>query len=537
MRGCEDCEPGARNLRRRSILALVAGLAALGLAAAPAQAANPRPDTVPAIREWRGADGALRLGARTRIVVPQAHGKRLSATARVLAADLKTLIGTRPRVVVSARARPRRGDFRLALGARDGRLGREGYRLQIAGAAGVRARTAAGVFYGTRTLLQLAHAGALPAGRAVDWPRYPERGMMLDVGRKHFTVRWLERHVRELAYLKLNYLHLHLSDNQGFRVASDSHPEVVSNPHISKAQLKSLIALATRHHVTVVPEIDMPGHMEAALKAHPELQLRNALGGRSAANLDYTLPAARRFAHELVGEFLKLFPGPYWHIGADEYLLTIPVLATPVDQLPYPQLTAYAQQRFGPDATFKDGVVAFVNEIAAQVRAAGKTPRVWNDGLRGTNRVSLTKDAIVEWWTDTDGLLPEQILAAGHRIMNSGWWPTYDFGGPLARLLPQSNVGEAYERWQVSSFRGPLYLNEQIAAPSHEISPAEPRNLGAKVNVWNDDPNEETQDEIAAEIAPRLRLISQKTWLAEGAPPGYGAFVRTSAAVGHAPGY
>jgi hypothetical protein len=121
--------------------------------------------------------------------------------------------------------------------------------------------------------------------------------------------------------------------------------------------------------------------------------------------------------------------------------------------------------------------------------------------------------------------------------MNAGWWPTYDFGGPLAKVLPPPDVGEAYEKWQVSSFRGPLYLNEQLAAPSHEISPADTRNLGSKVNVWNDDPNEETQDEIAAEIAPRLRLISQKTWLAERAPAGYAAFQRASAAAGHAPGY
>ena len=255
-------------------------------------------------------------------------------------------------------------------------------------AAGIRARTADGVFYATRTLLQLARQGPLPAGRAVDWPRYPERGMMLDIGRKHFSVAWLERHIRELAYLKLNYFHLHLSDNQGFRIASDSHPEVVSKPHISKAELRGLITLAARYHMTIVPEIDMPGHMEAALAKHPDLQLKDTIGRRSPANLDYTLPAARKFAHELVGEFLGMFPGPYWHIGADEYVLTVPVLATPIDPLPYPQLQAYAEQRFGPGATFKDGVMSFVNEIASQVRAAGKTPRVWNDGLRGTNKVA-----------------------------------------------------------------------------------------------------------------------------------------------------
>ena len=93
----------------------------------------------------------------------------------------------------------------------------------------IRARTATGVFYGTRTLLQLLRQSyAVPRGRALDWPRYPQRGLMIDLGRRIYPQRWIESHIRELAHLKLNLLHLHLTDDQRWGIASSSHPEVVS---------------------------------------------------------------------------------------------------------------------------------------------------------------------------------------------------------------------------------------------------------------------------------------------------------------------
>ena len=108
----------------------------------------------------------------------------------------------------------------------------------------IEARTAAGAFYGTRSVVQLLRRKrSIPAGTARDWPRYPERGLMLDNGRRYFSPRWLRARIRELAYLKLNQLHLHFSDDQGFRIASRSHPEIVSDPHLTKRQVRSLVAL------------------------------------------------------------------------------------------------------------------------------------------------------------------------------------------------------------------------------------------------------------------------------------------------------
>ena len=92
----------------------------------------------------------------------------------------------------------------------------------------------------------------------------------------YFSQQWLEDHIRDLAYAKINTLHLHLSDNQGFNIQSDSHPEVVSATAYSKDQMNSLIQLAAQYHITIVPEIDFPAHSQAILAAHPELQLTNA---------------------------------------------------------------------------------------------------------------------------------------------------------------------------------------------------------------------------------------------------------------------
>ena len=92
---------------------------------------------------------------------------------------------------------------------------------------------------------------------------------MLDNGRRYYTPAWIGRRIRQLAYLKLNQLHLHFSDNQGFRIESESHPEIVSAHHLTKRQVRTLLALARRYHVRVIPELDMPGHLAAALAPTP----------------------------------------------------------------------------------------------------------------------------------------------------------------------------------------------------------------------------------------------------------------------------
>src|SRR5437763_2570622 len=457
---------------------------------------------VPALQSWTASHGTFELRPHAHVVVRAGEPASLRAEARTLAADLGARVGSHTR----------RGDVLLTLSARDKGLGGEGYWLRIGRVFTIAARRDAGIYYGGRTLLQMRRLGAaIPRGRGRDYPLYSEQGMMLDDGRAFYSRAWLMQLIRELSDLKLNLLHLHFSDDQGFRIESDTHPEIVTKPALSKDDVRALLAEARRRHVTIVPELDMPGHMTAALAHHPELQLTNAAGQKQPDKLDVTLPAARKFAADLVGEYLKLFPGPWWHTGADEYL---GAFSTEADYAQYPQLAAYAQAKYGSQANGKDAVLDFVNGIAAQVHAARKELRVWSDGMGGGSAVSLDPHAVVEWWENRSSPQPSQLIAAGRKILNVGWWPLYYVTGGTFKSL-RSSEQDFFEQWQPWHFEGPYTARWFGGPPQYDaIAPADPHELGATLAVWNDDPSSPDAREaaLAKGIAPRLRIVAQKTW-------------------------
>ncbi|MFK0232659.1 family 20 glycosylhydrolase [Streptomyces vinaceus] len=495
----------------RSLIAAVCTVAALSLpgvaVAGPAQAAAGPPQTVPALRQWTAAAGAYAFTGSSRIVVDPAYTAQLSDEAATFAEDLGALAG-RPVSVVTGSASA--GDIALSLG--DPGLPAEGYRLTVGQSLAVRAATDTGAFYATRTVLQLLRqSSSVPAGTAVDWPAKAERGLMIDQGRKFFTVDWVEQHIKELAYLKLNYFHFHLSDTFGFRLESSTHPEIVSADHYSKQDIADLVALGRKYHVTIVPEIDTPGHMNAVLAAHPELRLKNSSGAASPDFIDLSLPASYTLIKDLVNEYLPLFPAPYWHIGADEYV---------TDYAKYPQLLSYARAHYGAGATAKDTYYGFVNWADDLVRAAGKTTRMWNDGIKaGDGTVRPHAAILVEYWYSY-GLTPEQLAAAGHTVANESWTPTYYV---LGGAKPDTKW--MYETWTPDRFEGGATLSD----PS--------KNPGSLLHVWCDNPGAETQDQIAAGIMYPLRALAQQTWGSPKPAATYDAFVPVAAAIGHNPAW
>ena len=474
---------------------------------------------VPTLQVWHPSGGEFKLRPDARVVVRPAERKALRAAARTLAADL----GSR------TASRTRRGDILLTLTSRDRELGDEGYSLRVGRVFTIAARAPAGAFYGGRTLLQMRRLGGpIPRGRGRDFPRFRERGMMIDDGRAFFSEAWLERRVRALSDLKLNLLHLHFSDDQGFRIESKTHPEMVTRPALSQDEVRRLVAYAQTRHVTIVPEIDMPGHMTAILAKHPEFQLANAAGQKQPDKLDVSNPAARRFAADVLAEFLPLFPAPWWHMGSDEYL---GAFSTEADYTEYPQLQAYAQAKYGPSANGKDAVLDFVNEVDRQVRAAHKRLRIWSDGMNGGAAVKLDPQIAVEWWENRSSPTPQQLVADGRDILNVGWWPLYYVTGGTFKPL-RSTEADFYEQWQPWHYEGP-YTSRWAGGPPQyeELTPAEPHQLGATLAVWNDDPSspDASEKSIAEGTAPRLRILAQKTW---GSPPfagGYAAFAPAAA--------
>jgi hexosaminidase len=499
-----------RGARRATVVGALAAtllsLTAVALTPGPAAAAAGAPATIPALRQWTAGTGSFTFTTASRIVVDPAYATQLDDEAATFAEDLRAATG---RTVVVAHGAAVTGDIRLTLG---GTGAAEAYTLTVGGSIAIQAATDAGAFYGTRSVLQwLRRSPVIAGGTATDSPSKPERGLMLDVGRKYMSMDFLRRHIKELAYLKENVLHLHVSDNLGFRLESSTHPEVVSADHYTKAQIRELIALAAGYHVTIIPEIDMPGHMDTILAAHPELKLVSNTGAVNNGFIDLAKPAAYTLMRDLINEYLPLFPGPYWHIGADEYI---------TNYAAYPQLLTYAQAQYGAAAKPKDTYYGFINWANDLVRAAGKTTRMWNDGIgNGDGTRTPATNILVEYWYNY-GISPQQLLDRGHTITNASWTPTYYV---LGGAKPDARW--AYETWTPDTFQG-----------GNTITTAA-RNRGSDVHVWSDNPAAESEDQIAAGIRLILRVVAQQTWGSAKPVTAYTDFVALADAIGRAPGW
>ncbi|MEU6350036.1 glycoside hydrolase family 20 protein [Streptomyces sp. NPDC047072] len=447
------------------------------------------PRTIPAVREHTPARGpGWRPAAGLRVVVSDA---RLADEGRLLAGELGLTYAGQKKDV-------RAGDVRLALNSAKGE---ESYTLTVRdGRVDISGPTDAGVFYGTRTLKQEVHGGGTAAEGVVrDAPAKPVRGFMLDIARKNFTAGWIEDRVRELGDLKYNELHLHFSDDQAFRIESDSHPEIVSARHLSKAQVKRIVALAAQRHITVVPEIDSPGHLGAVIAAHPELQLRSASGLAARGAVDISKPESAKIVDDLLNEYAGLFPGADWHLGGDEYrALMVKSPATT-----YPQLATAAREAYGAGGTIADLATGWLNDRAATVRRHGKVPRAWNDGFYENVSVHPDKDIRVGYWTGKEigARQPVAYLNAGRKVVNyNDKFLYYVLGQPNQFSYP---TGERiYEQWTPRVVRGTTPVAKSYDGQI----------LGGSFAVWCDFPNAQTQSQVAVGIRMPLRATAQKLW-------------------------
>ncbi|WP_180237119.1 beta-N-acetylhexosaminidase [Lacimicrobium alkaliphilum] len=256
-------------------------------------------------------------------------------------------------------------------------LGEEGYRLNIDQNITLTAPTDAGLFYGIQSLKQLLPAAAqaeyvLPKVLIEDQPQYNWRGSMLDVARNFIGVEYLKQHIQRMASFKLNKLHLHLTDDQGWRLEIKSRPkltEVGGTTSVSgnrggfytQAQMRELVAFAARHQIEIIPEIDLPGHTQAAIAAYndlacddvvdnpPQNQCEDVVGparlapysgtcvGFSALCSSKKPDVVYTFVEDVLREVADIFPSEYLHIGGDEVLNeeadAFPDFITKVDQI------------------------------------------------------------------------------------------------------------------------------------------------------------------------------------------------------------
>ncbi len=475
----------------------VSGLALFGLGVPASAAPNNAPEetrmtqVIPApVSVTPDRHGGAFTVSRDTVISVDRGAKRVG---EFLAGVLRPSTGYRLPVVSDRR----HGAISLSLGHVPSRLGPEGYELTVTRkGVSLKARTAAGLFTGVQTLRQLLPAKVesrtkqrgpwtVPAGRVVDYPRFAYRGAMLDVARHFFTPAEVKTYIDQIALYKVNHLHLHLADDQGWRIEIESWPrlathggstEVGGGPggYYTKAQFRDIVAYAAARNITIVPEIDMPGHTNAALASYAELNCDGVAPplytgievGFSSLCIDKEI--TYRFVQDVITELAELTPGPYLHLGGDE-----------------------AQATTEPD------FVKFFDRVFPMVEATGKKVVGWHEFLKATPPTS----AVAQFWgTTTTNELVAEAAQQGTKVIlspaNKAYLDMkYDANTPLGLSWAGfTEVDDAYD-WNPGQ-----YIQ---GVPESAV-------LGVEAPLWSE--TLEISDHIEFMAFPRLAAIAELAW-------------------------
>lgn len=390
----------------------------------------------------------------------------------------------------------------------------ERYELDI-GAGGVQLRAASewGVLRGLATLTQLGSGAPLPAMQIVDAPRFPWRGLMLDVARHFIPLPDLLRTLDGMALFKLNVLHLHLSDDQGFRFASRHYPELASAEHYRRDELAALVDAAADRGIRVVAELDVPGHTASWLAAHPEWGCGEARPTRRfgvhAECLDPTRPAVLQAVTALFEELAAIFPDRYLHLGGDEVRADW--------WLADDSVRTYMARHGLDDAAALQA--RFTADVAAALVRLGRRPLAWDEVLHADMAPGLT----VQAWRGAGAR--DRALAAGCDCVLSApyyldlFYPVdvhagFDPGAPQAELLAREDalLEEARFAHVAGGLAWTRHWREQPALPARGVPG---RLLGAEACLWS-----ELVDAAALDVRlwSRLPALAERFWSAQSAP-------------------
>ena len=486
----------------------------LNLLSALTAAFAAKPNIIPSIKEWIDQEGFYILSKESQIIVDQNGPSGLTEIANTFKNDIKSL--KMIDIEVTRGESFQKGDIFLTLISSDSIVGEEGYSMQISNSIKICAAREPGVFYATRSLLQmLKKSDTIAAGSMLDFPDFRERGLMVDNGRKFFSLKWLENHIKELAYLKLNYFHLHISDNEGFRIESSKHPEITSEYFYTKSDLITLQQLARKYFVTIVPEIDMPNHMSSIVKHFPSTWLKDSNNNPiGSCCIDITQDLSLNLVKDILEEYLPVFEGPYWHMGADEYI---------TDFRNFPQMLKYAQKRYGKNAYPKDAFYGFINWVDSIVNSHSKILRIWNDGMNISSgektSIDVNKNVIIEYWQGD--VNPSDLINAGYSITNCSadrlYYLIFNPNAPLDICL--------FNLWNPLIYQG-----------ERKIAPNLKQILGSKLQIWCDLPDAQTEFQIGKGIRNSLRILSEKNWNLNSNESNFTEFIKKIKLIGIAPG-
>lgn len=484
---------------------------ALLMALLAVHAQEPCPRVIPALQQWEGKSGKLAMPAEGVIVVNPSDEAALMSTARILADDLRDLMGWTYAVKIG---KPEKNCVYLALTDPDEELGTEGYVLSVQRRADILAPTVQGVFWGTRTLLQILYRqeGCLSKGTARDWPRYPNRGFMLDVARKFFTLDYLQQYIKVLSFYKMNEFQVHLNDNgfpqffgndwnrtyAAFRLESERFPGLTAKDgSYTKQEFTDLQRMGMAYGVNVIPEIDVPAHSLAFTHYKPELAAKEEYGRD---HLDLYKEETYRFLDDLFDEYLSgdspVFVGPDVHIGTDEY-----------------NKKEAEQYRY------------FTDRYLKRVASYGKHPRMWG-GLKwlpGKTPVQAEGVTVNAWsydWVD-----PEASLRDGYQLINT--CDTYLY------IVPGANYYRDFldRKWLYETWM-PWLINSRQQLPEDT-----PGLLGGMFAVWNDlCGNGISEQDVHLRSFPAVQVLAEKLWRGQNDAVPYADFESLCRSLPEAPG-
>ncbi|HLI09545.1 MAG TPA: family 20 glycosylhydrolase [Ktedonobacteraceae bacterium] len=480
------------------------------LVLAPQEMTNPVPQVIPSLREWQGGHGSFTLDADSRIVIDSSYVSLLRTTAQVFRDDLFSETG---RIFpIAIEDAPQSGDFFLTLRTSDSVIGSQGYLFQVGDAVVISAHTAGGIFYGTRTALQILlqdpEKEHIPRGNATDYPEYPERGFMLDVGRKFFPISVLEDYVKFMAWFKMDDFQLHFNDNApnagnspdwmqqfaAFRLNSPAFPGLAAQSgSYSEQDILQLEAVAAEYNVTITPEIDTPAHDLALTQYRPNLADPNG----SKEFLDLSNPATYTFLNALWSTFLPWFTARQVDIGADEYTTS--------------------------DA---DHYREFINTYDDYLRSKGKTVRMWGSLSEMQSNIKVNTDIVIDDWNNTWSN-PVDMVHQGYSIINAN--------DSLLYIVPKAgyyhdylDTQTLYNAWEPNIF--------SLTNPSLDLSPNDPRLLGGMFCEWNDAGSVISDADVYNRVKPAMSTLGQKMWSGTTAGMPYTRFAQLARFLGDGPG-
>ena len=472
-------------------------------------AQNAKPFVIPELKEWKGSNGEFVLNEQTRIVYPK-NQPELQRIAQMVADDCKEMFNYTPAI---AEGKGQKGDIILAL-KKDKKLGKEGYAIKITDRVNLSAPEAVGVYWGTRTLLQMAEQNfSLPQGEIRDFPDYEIRGFMIDCGRKFIPMHYLRDYVKIMSYYKMNCFQIHLNDNgfkqffendwnktyAAFRLESETYPGLTARDGFyTKKECIDLQKLAENVFVEIIPEIDAPAHTLAFAHYMPEIGSKEY----GMDHLDLFNPKTYEFMDGLFKEYLEgekpVFRGKRVHIGTDEYS--------------------------NKDKKVVEKFREFTDRYIRYVESFGKQACVWGALTHAKGETPVKSENVImsAWYNGYAE--PRDMVKQGYKLISIPDGLTY--------IVPQAgyyydylNCEHLYNNWT------PAHVGSEV------FDEKDPAILGGMYAVWNDHcGNGISTKDIHHRCYPALQTLAVKMWTGVSKSVPYEEFDKQRHALSEAPG-